>query len=142
MAVAAGRCGEGPLLGILGVTVLTSVAADSLPDLGVAGTVEELVLRRAAFAKAAGCMGLVCSPHEVASLRRVYGREMRLVVPGVRPVWAQVGGDDQARVATPSGAVSAGADYVVIGRPIRDAKNPVDAARRVVFEMAQSEPSP
>jgi orotidine-5'-phosphate decarboxylase len=98
----------------------------------------QLVMRRAAAAHTAGCAGIVCSGLEVAGVKSRFGREFLAVTPGIRPAWAGGGKDDQARVATPAAAVAAGSDYLVIGRPIRDAADPREAARRVADEIASA----
>lgn len=118
--------------GILGVTVLTSLGDDDLRADGIGGTMREAVLRRAALAEAAGATGIVCSPQEVAEVRAASAK-LVLVVPGVRPAGAAVG--DQKRVATPGAAIAAGADYLVVGRPIRDAGSPADAFAAIVAEV-------
>jgi orotidine-5'-phosphate decarboxylase len=97
-----------------------------------------LVLRRAAIARDAGCAGVVCSGNEVRSIKQRFGREFVVVTPGIRPAWAAIAGDDQRRAVTPAEAVAAGADFIVVGRPIRDAKNPTEASERVVEEIADS----
>ncbi len=119
--------------GILGVTVLTSLCDDDLLADGIAGTMREAVVRRAKLAERAGAMGIVCSPQEAADVRAACST-LSLVVPGVRPAGAALG--DQKRVATPASAIAAGADYLVVGRPIRDAQNPADAFSAVVAEVA------
>ena len=119
---------------VLGVTVLTSLADRELAETGVAGTAAEQVLRLARLAKESDLDGVVCSPREVNMLRRALGRDFKLVVPGIRPEWAA--SDDQKRVMTPREALAAGADYLVIGRPITAAKDPADAARRIAAELA------
>jgi orotidine-5'-phosphate decarboxylase len=119
--------------GILGVTVLTSLSEDDLRADGIAGTMRQTVVRRAQLAEKAGAMGIVCSPHEVADVRAA-SSTLALVVPGVRPAGAVLG--DQKRVATPASAVAAGADYLVVGRPIRDAQSPAAAFAAVVAEVA------
>lgn len=135
-AVAAGR----GRVGVLGVTVLTSVSAADLSAAGFgeafAGDVSRLVLRRAQMAKNAGCAGVVCSGLEVRAIKEVFGREFLAVTPGIRPSWAAAQ-DDQKRVTTPAQAVAAGADYLVIGRPIRDAADPREAAFRTAAEIAE-----
>jgi orotidine-5'-phosphate decarboxylase len=118
--------------GILGVTVLTSLGEDDLRADGMGGTLREVVVRRAALAEAAGAAGIVCSPQEVADVRAA-SATLALVVPGVRPAGAAVG--DQKRVATPQSAIAAGADYLVVGRPIRDARDPAAAFAAVVAEV-------
>src|SRR5262249_44451572 len=104
-------------LRILAVTVLTSLNDGDLKEAGYATTVAELAARRAARARDIGVDGLVCSPQEAANLRRIIGAELTLVTPGIRP--AGSGAGDQKRVATPAAAIAAGADYLVVGRPIR-----------------------
>jgi orotidine-5'-phosphate decarboxylase len=118
---------------ILAVTVLTSLDADALEAIGLAGPPEAAVVRLARLAVAAGAGGLVCSPHEVRAVRAAVGPAPLLVVPGVRPPGAAKG--DQARVATPADAVAAGADVVVLGRPLRDASDPVRAAQEIAASL-------
>lgn len=125
MVKAAVRGGAGRLR-ILAVTVLTSLDAAALDRIGLVGPPEAAVVRLARLAVEAGAGGLVCSPHEVAAVRAAVGPGPLLVVPGVRPAGAARG--DQARVATPAEAVAAGADVIVLGRPLRDAPDPVAAA--------------
>jgi orotidine-5'-phosphate decarboxylase len=120
---------------ILAVTVLTSATDGDLADDGVAGPVGAAVARRARLASAAGVFGLVCSPHEIAEVKAV-DRGLVTVVPGVRPAGAAAG--DQRRVATPGGAIAAGADFLVIGRPVRDAHRPAEAFAAVVEEVSQA----
>jgi orotidine-5'-phosphate decarboxylase len=84
----------------------------------------------------AGCHGIVCSGREAKEVRRQLGPKPVIVTPGIRPAWTLVTGDDQRRVVTPAMAVSAGADYIVVGRPIRDAADPVKAAEKVSQEIA------
>lgn len=127
---------------ILAVTVLTSLNQEKLRALGYAPAyaddISRLVLLKARMAKAAGCHGVVCSGLEAAAVRREIGPGMVLVTPGIRPAWTVVEGDDQERIVTPANAVRNGSDYVVIGRPIRDAKDPRDAAQRVADEIASA----
>lgn len=118
---------------LLAVTVLTSMDDDELESVGLAGPADSAVLRLGTLSVQAGVGGLVCSPLEVAMLRRHLGTGPTLMVPGVRPAGAAVG--DQKRIATPGSAIEAGADFLVVGRPIRDAADPVAAARAVVDEM-------
>lgn len=125
---------------ILAVTVLTSLSKDDLKKTGVITGVENQVVRLAKLAKEAGMDGVVASPLEVTRIRRECGKNFLLVVPGVRSrgeSW-----DDQKRVLTPEEAIRAGADYLVVGKPIRDAKDPREAARQIVQEMEQGLPSP
>jgi orotidine-5'-phosphate decarboxylase len=123
-------------LDILAVTVLTSWDDDDLKDAGYATTVPELVARRAAQAEAIGIDGLVCSPAEAKELRQRLGAKMMLVTPGIRPAGAEK--DDQKRVMTPSDAIKAGVDYMVIGRPILAASDPKAAAEAIVAEIEQA----
>jgi orotidine-5'-phosphate decarboxylase len=125
--------GAGGKLRVLAVTVLTSLDAAALDELGLAGPPEAAVVRLARLAVGAGAGGLVCSPHEVRAVRRAVGPGPLLVVPGVRPPGAALG--DQARVATPAEAVAAGADVIVVGRPLRDAKDPAAAAREIAASL-------
>lgn len=118
---------------IVAVTVLTSLDDGDLAAVGQAGSTSKQVLRLARLAESSGIDGVVCSPQEVALLRGEIGDDFALVVPGVRPDWA--GADDQKRVMTPGEAVAAGADHLVIGRPITRAEDPVGAARRIVDEI-------
>jgi orotidine-5'-phosphate decarboxylase len=119
---------------IIAVTVLTSLGDEDLSTVGQKGPATEQVMRLGKLARAAGADGLVASPHEVAALRTALGDDCLLVVPGVRPSWAST--DDQVRIMTPAQAVNAGADYLVIGRPITRAENPRDAAIRIAEEIA------
>lgn len=126
---------------LLGVTVLTSLDTDTLNrELGVAGSLESHVIRLAQLAQQAGLDGVVASPHEVAAIKQACGPEFVVVTPGVRPALAAVG--DQQRVMTPAQARQAGADYLVIGRPITaapaDEGGPAAAARRIVAEMVSA----
>jgi orotidine-5'-phosphate decarboxylase len=118
---------------VVAVTVLTSLDADDLATVGQAGPVATQVDRLARLAHGAGVDGVVCSPQEVAMLRKACGPGFLLVVPGVRP--ASAASDDQKRIATPADAVKAGADYLVIGRPITRAPDPVAAARAIAAEL-------
>jgi len=118
---------------ILAVTVLTSLDEPALDRIGLAGPPEAAVVRLARLAVEAGARGVVCSPLEVAAVRAALGPEPLLVVPGVRPAGAARG--DQARIATPAEAVRAGADILVVGRPLRDAPDPAAAARAIAAEL-------
>ena len=121
-------------LKILAVTVLTSLSDADLVEMGYASTARALVERRIHQALAAGCDGVVASPHEAALARSIGGKDFLVVTPGVRPDWSAR--NDQARAATPAEALRAGASHIVCGRPITGANDPVAAARRVVAEMA------
>lgn len=120
---------------VLAVTVLTSLDDGDLAAIGAVGPVAELVRRRAALAIAAGCHGVVASPHEVAVVRAIAPPGFLIVTPGVRLAGSAVG--DQKRVMTPRQARQAGADLVVVGRPLRDAPDPAGAARAVVAELTE-----
>jgi orotidine-5'-phosphate decarboxylase len=121
-------------LRILGVTVLTSLSDADLAKAGYAATVRELALLRAEQACEIGVDGLVCSPEEVSLLRDAVGNKLVLVCPGIRSVGAADG--DQKRVATPAAAIRAGADYLVVGRPVIAASDPKAAAAAIVAEIA------
>ena len=121
-------------LRILAVTVLTSLNDGDLKEAGFAIGAAELAARRAAQARDIGVDGLVCSPEEVANLRRIVGAGLTLVTPGIRP--AGSGARDQKRVATPAVAIAAGADYLVVGRPIIAAPDPKAAAQAIIAEIA------
>ena len=121
-------------LRILGVTVLTSLSDADLAKAGYAATVRELALLRAEQACEIGVDGLVCSPEEVSMLREDVGNKLVLVCPGIRPVGAADG--DQKRVATPAAAIGAGANYLVVGRPVIAASDPKAAAAAIVAEIA------
>jgi orotidine-5'-phosphate decarboxylase len=123
---------------LLGVTVLTSLKGPDLEEVGLSSDVASQVLRLAGLAKAAGMDGVVCSPQEIEVLRKEYGRELVIVTPGIRPVWAAA--QDQKRIMTPAEAVAKGADYLVIGRPITGAPSPNEAFLKVVEELDQSRP--
>jgi orotidine-5'-phosphate decarboxylase len=119
---------------LLAVTVLTSMDGGDLRQVGVRDAAESQVMRLVRLARQAGLDGVVASPREAGRIRRAAGARFRIVTPGVRPSGAARG--DQKRVLTPHAAVVAGADYLVVGRPIRDAADPVEAVRAIVREMA------
>jgi orotidine-5'-phosphate decarboxylase len=125
---------EGTSLRILAVTVLTSYDDADIAAAGYDFTVSELVAERAAQARDIGVDGLVCSAAEVANLRSIVGPRMLLVTPGIRHAGAA--SDDQKRIMTPKSAIAAGADYLVVGRPILDARDPKAAAEAIVAEIA------
>jgi orotidine-5'-phosphate decarboxylase len=131
---AAEKSGGADRMKILAVTVLTSIDAATLSDTGVSGGPVQQVLRLARLAVAAGADGLVCSPREVAPLRAALGEGPALVVPGVRPAGSAA--DDQARTATPEEMAAAGADFVVVGRPITKAADPAAAAAAIARALA------
>ncbi len=124
---------ESRLPRLLGVTVLTSLSAEDLTAVGLLDDPASLVERRCQLAHDCGCDGVVASVREAASIRARWGPEFLVVTPGIRPVGADV--DDQARVATPAAAVAAGADYLVVGRPILQAEDPVAAAAAIRVSM-------
>ena len=121
-------------LKVLAVTVLTSLSDADLIEMGFSETARSLVERRIHQAVAAGCDGVVASPHEAALARAIGGKDFLEVTPGVRPDWSAK--NDQARAATPADALKAGASHLVVGRPITAANDPRDAAMRVAAEMA------
>src|SRR4026208_329639 len=118
---------------MLAVTVLTSLNQEDLQRVGGAGRAADQVVRLALLTKEAGMDGVVASPHEVADIRAACGRRFVIVTPGIRP--AETSHNDRQRVMTPSQAIGAGVDYIVVGRPILEAKDPVSAARAIVTEM-------
>ena len=124
-------------LRVLAVTALTSLDRGDLDDMGFSCDVGALVLSRARRALAAGCDGVVSSGLEVAALRREIGSKLVCVTPGIRPVDNDAE-SDQKRVMTPTAAMKAGADYIVVGRPIRDAKDPRAAAQAIQDEIARA----
>jgi orotidine-5'-phosphate decarboxylase len=122
---------------IVGVTVLTSLGDSDLDRIGLAGPAADAARRLATLAVGAGAHGLVCSPQEVAAVRAEVGPEIQLITPGVRPAGTAV--DDQARVATPEEALRAGADLLVIGRPITGAADPGAAAAGIAASLRRAE---
>ncbi len=135
-AAVAGSSGK---VGVLGVTVLTSVGASDLQASGYREDIYEdvgkLVLHRAAMARKAGCTGVVCSGLEVRQIKAHCGDGFLAVTPGIRMAGGGDRKDDQRRVVTPAMAVAGGADYIVVGRPIRDAADPVATARQIAAEI-------
>jgi orotidine-5'-phosphate decarboxylase len=125
-------------VGVLGVTVLTSISSEDVIAAGFkkafADDMTKLVRKRAVLAKAAGCAGVVCSGLEVAMIKEELGKAFIAVTPGIRPAWDEKV-DDQRRITTPARAIQSGADYLVVGRPIRDAKDPKAAAVRIAEEI-------
>jgi len=126
-----------PATRIVAVTVLTSLGESDLDRMGLAGPVGGAVRRLAALAVEAGARGLVCSPHEVAAVRREVGDDIMLITPGVRPAGAD--SHDQARVATPAEALRSGADLLVIGRPITAAADPGAAAAAIAASLRRAD---
>jgi orotidine-5'-phosphate decarboxylase len=125
--------GERPLL--IGVTVLTSIDQATLNEMGIPGDVESSVVRLARLCKDSGLDGVVASPLETRAIKQACGDEFLVVVPGIRPEWSQAG--DQKRHTTPREAFSSGADYIVIGRPVTQAKDPAEAFLRVCEEIEE-----
>lgn len=121
-----------PLL--IGVTILTSMGEEDLREVGLTGTPADNVSRLAQLAQHAGLNGVVCSPQEVTLLRGMIGADFKLVTPGIRPAWSAKG--DQTRITTPLDAVRSGSDYLVIGRPITAAPEPLAALRMIEEELA------
>jgi orotidine-5'-phosphate decarboxylase len=115
---------------VLGVTILTSLDDAELQRIGFRGTPLDNAVRLARLAQGSGLRGVVASPQEVAAIRQACGDAMRIVVPGIRPEGSDAG--DQRRMMTPAGAIAAGADYIVVGRPITDAVDPRGAALAIV----------
>lgn len=118
---------------VMAVTLLTSIAPEDLNELGLQGGPGENAIRLAALARDAGCSGVVCSAHEVRDLKRFFGDDFLTLTPGIRPAGSAHG--DQKRVTTPAQAVAAGSDYLVVGRPVVDAEDPVAAVRAILEEM-------
>jgi orotidine-5'-phosphate decarboxylase len=123
--------GESPIL--LGVTILTSMDEEDMMSIGLTGDVQTKVVELAKLAARAGLNGVVASAKEARAIRENLGEGFVIVTPGVRPTWAAAG--DQKRVLTPKQAIAEGADYIVVGRPIIQADDPVEAARKIVEEV-------
>ncbi len=121
---------------VLAVTVLTSLSSEDLDELGVAGSAEDSVVRLARLAQKAGLDGVVASPREISAVRRACGPRFVIVTPGIRP--AAAASNDQARIATPEKAIQGGADYLVVGRPIIEAADPLAATETVIAEMEKA----
>jgi orotidine-5'-phosphate decarboxylase len=120
---------------ILGVTILTSLDEGSLSQIGLIGPLKERVVRLAELAQTAGLHGVIASPQEISAIRQKCGPAFFIVTPGIRPAFSQVEKDDQKRMMTPKEAMAAGADYIVLGRPIRMAPDPVAAMEKVIAEI-------
>ena len=139
------KAAKQPVPKLLAITILTSMGNAALRGVGITGPASRRVVQLARLAKKAGMDGVVASPHEVQAIRRACGKDFLIVVPGIRP---EVGGgpggrrkgktDDQARVATPTEAIRAGADYLVVGRPITGAPDPEAAARAILEEISSA----
>lgn len=146
------HCDEGPRLlesvvgsvsngtKILAITVLTSLSAEDLKGIGISKELQDplkLVLHRAKMAKDAKCSGVVCSGREARAVKEKFGKDFIVVVPGIRPEWSCVKNDDQTRITTPYSAIVNGADFIVVGRPIRTASDPTEAADKIAEEVEQ-----
>lgn len=128
---------------LLGVTILTSLDEANFAEIGLTGPVESRVVALAKLAQSAGLDGIVASAKEASIVRAAVGKDMTIVVPGIRPAMpgGEAKGDDQARVATPAGAIRAGADYLVVGRPITESPDPRKAAGAILQEMKSARKS-
>lgn len=135
-AAVAGSAGK---VGVVGVTVLTSVEEEDIDDAGFhsefSSDISLLVMKRAQMAKNAGCVGVVCSGLEVKMIKENFGKGFVALTPGIRPFREGMKEDDQRRITTPAQAIENGSDYLIIGRPIRDAKNPQKAASNIAEEI-------
>jgi orotidine-5'-phosphate decarboxylase len=118
---------------VLGVTVLTSLSAEDMDQLGIGRSIEDQVVTLAGLGKAAGLDGIVCSPREARIIRESCGRDFLIVTPGIRPEGGDA--DDQSRTLTPRAAIEAGADYLVVGRPIVKSEDPLEAAESILLQM-------
>ena len=118
---------------LLGVTVLTSMDQSSIGEIGIEKKIEEEVVSLARLGKESGLDGVIASPNETGLIRKNLGKDFIIVTPGIRPAGAEKG--DQKRVMTPKAAVTAGADYIVVGRPIIETKDPLGAAKKIIKEM-------
>ncbi len=126
---------------VLGITVLTSLSEENIINSGIKKELQnplKLALHRAETAKKSGCDGVVCSGKEVKAIKEKFGNDFIAIVPGVRPSWSKISNDDQSRITTPHEAINDGADYIVVGRPIRDAGNPADAAKKIADEISEA----
>ena len=123
---------------VLGITVLTSLTEEESKELGYPGSIEERVLTRAGIAKRAGCAGVVCSGHEAKAVKQKFGEDFIVVTPGIRPSWSNIINDDQRRIMTPKEAILNGSDYIVVGRPISIAKDPVEASDKIAQEIEEA----
>ena len=129
-------------VGVLGVTVLTSVSTQDLKSAGYRkdfyADMQHTVIQRAQLAHAAGCAGVICSGLEAKRIKAEFGQDFLAVTPGIRPAYTVTAKEDQQRMTTPAQAVTNGSDYLVIGRPIRDADNPKQAAVKIAEEIEQA----
>ncbi len=131
--------GAGGRVNVLGVTVLTSTAAAELAEAGYrerySSDLQQLVIKKAVMARDAGCAGIICSGREVQGIKAALGESFQAVTPGIRPAGGGVAADDQSRIVTPAMAIRHGSDFLVIGRPIRDATDPRAAAQSIAAEI-------
>jgi orotidine-5'-phosphate decarboxylase len=131
--------GSNGRVNVLGVTVLTSVSPADLAEMGYRDRYSRdlrlLVMKKAAMARDAGCAGIVCAGQEVQGIKAAFGAGFQAVTPGIRPSGGGINADDQSRIVTPATAVRQGSDYLVVGRPIRDAADPREAARAIAAEI-------
>jgi orotidine-5'-phosphate decarboxylase len=138
-AAVAGSAGK---VSVVGITVLTSVSGEDIDAAGFrsefSSDISRLVMNRAKMAKDAGCDGVVCSGHEVKMIKENFGKGFVALTPGIRPSWEGINKDDQRRITTPAQAIENGSDYLIIGRPIRDAKNPKEAAIHIAEEIKEA----
>jgi orotidine-5'-phosphate decarboxylase len=124
---------------LLGVTVLTSMDSGEMASIGLGGSVEEKVIEFTRSAEKAGFDGVVASAQEAEQIKKIFGKDIVVVTPGIRTEWS--GADDQKRITTPLQALKRGSDYIVVGRPIIAAKDPQKAAKRIIDEMKEYEPA-
>ena len=134
MLTAAGEAAREAGIRLIAVTVLTSMDAAELESIGITASPQEQVIRLAKLTQACGVPGVVCSALELPAIRRECGADFLTVVPGIRPAGSSA--DDQRRIMTPAQAAAAGADFIVVGRPITKAENPAAAAAAVMAELA------
>jgi len=131
--------GSGGKVSVVGVTVLTSISGEDIDAAGFrsefSSDISRLVMNRAQMAMEAGCIGVVCSGLEAKMIKENFGKDFVALTPGIRPSWEGMKKDDQRRISTPAQAVKNGSDYLIIGRPIRDAKNPPKAAINIAEEI-------
>lgn len=135
MLEAALKASRGSSTLVLGVTVLTSLTDSDLKEIGIIGTVSEQVLRLIELGVEVGLKGFVCSPHEISLIRSNFGNKLTLVVPGIRPL-STITDDDQKRILSAKEALLLGADWLVIGRPIINAPDPLQAAKTIFEEIS------
>jgi len=123
--------------GVLGVTVLTSMDEKESEELGYTRSIKERVMALAGIARRGGCVGVVCSGSEARAVREGHGEDFVIVTPGIRPAWSNIPKDDQRRIMTPEEAIRNGADYIVVGRPIYTARDPIEVADRIAHDIEE-----